>query len=344
MSEFLSLLKKELKSVAQEKTIVSAILVQFIIASLSSVILTGILAFYDPVSLVETSRFTPRVGYVGDMGSPLVEYLRSSKIAVRPITDPAAAENAFLAHRVDAVMLVPESASGTVEMKLILPEMEAARIFVLVMLDKPLKEYENYLREANGISIGYRDVKGKPYSGFELLHGVIVPILMLFPSLVAGSMVIDTVSEEFENKTFETLMSTPVSPGKLFSAKISSAIVLALIQLVLWIGLLKANGLEISSPALLFMVSGILTFTIALGACAIIILFSDRERAQFVYSMTLIITGAAVYFLNISPISLLTKLSAGVPGVGLSQVALYSLPLVAIALLLNKIFIWQKYK
>lgn len=340
MTGYVSLVRKELQSVAKEKTILCAILVQFFIASFSSVILTGIMAFYDAGSLAESARFTVRVGYVGDMDNPLVGYLRSNKVVVRPFAEVTAAEAAFRARQVDAVMLVPESQSGVVDIQLTLPKLETMKMVMLIMVDEPLKRYENYLREANGIPVRYQDAGGKPYSTYEVLYAIIIPILMFFPALVGGSIVIDTIAEEFENKTIEMLLSAPVSASKIFAAKISAALITAVIQMGVWIGLLRVNGMAIHSPALLFVAAVIFAATISFGAAVIALFFKDRERAQFVYAMALIITGAGTYFINPSPFNLLTRLSAGVSGVGVLEVVLYTIPLVAISLVFLKTSDW----
>jgi len=67
---------------------------------------------------------------------------------------------------------------------------------------------------------------------------------MLFPSLIAGSIVIDTVSEEFENKTFDTLAAAPVSLAQVIMSKMSAAVIgavvipLTLFYVRNWFGLL----------------------------------------------------------------------------------------------------------
>lgn len=331
MSKYISLLKKELKSVAKEKTIIFAIIVQFFIASFSSVILTGIMAFYDPSAILENTSLSANVGYIGDMNSPLVGYLRQNRILVKSFARQTAAEEAFLAYKVDGIMLVPETRSGVVDIKLILPKLGIKKILMLVMLDEPLKKYENYLREANNIPVIYKASKGKPYSTYELLYSVIIPILMLFPALIAGSVVIDTLSEEFENKTFETLLSAPIQAHQIFMAKISSAVITAAVQVGMWAALLKMNGVAIHNLALLVVTAFIFASTISFGAAIIAMFFKDRERAQIVYSMTLIIVAAGTYVFNPSPFSLLIWLSAGVPDIGLLEVAFYAIPLLVIA-------------
>ena len=64
MKEYLTLVKRELKSITKEKTIMFAILIQFFIASFSSIILVGIMAFYDPSSISENSRTNITMGVV----------------------------------------------------------------------------------------------------------------------------------------------------------------------------------------------------------------------------------------------------------------------------------------
>ena len=333
MREYLVLLKKELRSVTKEKTIILAIIVQFLIASLSSVILEGVMTFYDPNSVIWNANVTIRVGFVGNTDAPLLEYLRDRKILARPFSELATAEAAFHAGQIDAVLSVPEGQSGPVNMELFLPKMEIKRTLILVMLDEPLKRYEDYLREANGVLVNYKNFDSKSFSTYEFLYTALIPILMLFPALVAGSIVIDSISEEFENKTFDTLISAPVSAGQVFAAKVSAAAITAVIQSLMWAGLLKLNGIIIERLALVLVLAMSYTVTISFGAAIIALFFKDRQRAQFIYSMILIATGAASYFLNPSPFELLTKLSSGAPNISALGFILYMALPVAIGLI-----------
>ena len=47
MREFLILVRRELKAVRKEKTILFAVFIQLFIASFSSVMLIGVMSFYD---------------------------------------------------------------------------------------------------------------------------------------------------------------------------------------------------------------------------------------------------------------------------------------------------------
>ncbi len=332
MNEYLVLLKRELLSISREKTIILAIMVQLLIASLSSVILQGIMAFYDPTSIGWGTSVSIRAGFVGEADSPLLTYLNNKGIIAKPFSELTSAEVAFRNHQIDTILFVPEDQSNVVNMKLILPRTEAKKMVILVMLDEPLKEYEDYLRQSNGIEVNYKDFGGEAYSGYEFLYSVLIPILMLFPALVAGSIVIDVISEEFENKTLDTLISAPVSGGQVLISKMSAAIIAAVIQLLMSAGLLIWNGIVVEKLILVLLLAVSFAVTISLGAAIIALLFKDRQRAQFVYSMTLITAGAACYFLNPSPFELLAKLSSGSLDFSVLAVALYTVLPVAIGL------------
>jgi len=333
VNEYLVLLKRELKSITREKTIMFAIMVQFFIASFSSIILVGIMAFYDPASIGENTRVTIRVGVVSDMSSPMLGYLRDRNITVKLFSDLTGAESAFQSGQVDTVMFIPENRAGVVDMKLTLPELDTKKTVIFMVLDEPLKRYENYLRGANGVRLNYNDTGGKPHTTYEFLYSLIIPILMLFPALIAGSIVIDTVSEELENKTFDTLMSAPVSLGQVFTSKVSAAVITAVIQMAMWVGLLRLNSIIIQNPTLVILLAVIIATAISVGTAIIALYFKDRERAQFVYSIVLVAAVGGSYFLNPSPFSLITRLAAGDPHIGVPEVAFYAIPLIVIGIM-----------
>lgn len=337
MSRFLALLKRELKSITREKTIMFAIIVQFFIASFSSIILVGIMAFYDPASIADNTRVRIEAGIVGgdESAGPLLDYLDESNVRLHFYATISEAENAFLARRIDTILMLPENASGVVDMKLIMPELDATKTIVFMVLDKPLKKYENYLRRSAGVDVRYDGSEGKPHTTYEFLYSLIVPILMLFPALIAGSIVVDTVSEEFENKTFDTLAAAPVSPGQIVASKVSAAILTAVVQLMLWVGLLRINDIVIQNAALVIVLGIVIAVVISTVTAVTALYFKDRERSQFVYSILLMAIIGGSYFLNPSPFSLITRLATGDPSLGILQVLLYIIPLaIAVILLL----------
>lgn len=339
MSRFFIMVRRELKSLTKEKTIVLAIIIQLFIASFSSVIVVGLMTFCDPASIGQNTGISVGVGIVGDTGSPLIRFLRDSNLRVTPFSSATTAEKAFYSGRVDTVIVAPKKNGDVVNMKLVLPEMDSKATVILMVLKEPLTRYEAYLREMNGVEVNYTNLQGKPPTTYEFLYSLIVPILMFFPALLAGSIVIDTVSEEIENKTLDTLRSAPVSLNEVLSAKIFAAIITVFAQCFTWAMLLRLNHVYIQNLGLVLLFCGIVGVLVSLGAATISLYFKDRERSQFVYSIGLIVTLGLSYFLNPSPSNLIARLATGDPYAGIQHVAIYLVPLIILGVIF---FFWSE--
>jgi ABC-2 type transport system permease protein len=331
VGSFIAIVKKELRSVTREKTIMIAIIIQLVIASFSSAILVGLLSFYDPDSIGVNFRIRIRLGIVGDTRSPLAEFLKDRNVRVVAFPSSESAESAFEAGQIDAIVFVPET-SGIVDLKLFLPESETRSAVILMVLKGPLEDYENHLRKTHGVHVSYTDVEGKPSSTYEFRYSVIIPILMFFPAFVAGSMVVDSICEEFENHTLETLWSAPLSLNVVFGAKIAAALVLAMAQCTLWSMLLRLNRSHVLNLGLVLLLAAVVTAIIAVGSAFISVYFKDRERSQFAYSLLIPLSIGASHLLYVSPMTLLTRLATGDHYTGLAQVTVYAVLLMVLAI------------
>lgn len=327
MSAFWAIFDKEIRAIGKEKTIVLAIVIQLIIASLSSVILIGLMSFYDPSTIAQNTNIHLNVGIVGDASSPLVVDLQKAHVNTVYYRDPDSAQEDFSKDMLDAVIYIPKASGGVTEMKLFLPQSDSRNTVILMVLKEPLKKYENQLRMANGVDVRYTNLTGASSTTYEFLFSFIVPMLMLFPAFIAGSIVIDTLSEEFENKTIETLLSAPVSINDMIGGKLAASVFIAIVQCVLWTALLFFNHIYIQNILLVLAMAGLISAFVAAGSALIALYFKDRERSQFVYSVLLISVASLSYLVEPSPIGLITRLATGAPGVGILNVAFYILPL-----------------
>ncbi len=332
MSGFYAIMNKELLSVMKEKTIVLAILIQLLIAAFSSVILVGLMSFYDPESIGQNSNMHFNVGLVGDTNGAFASYLNNTRFNVTAFPSAEGAKAAMQAGEQDAVIVIPES-TGVVNMQLYLPQSDSRATVFTMVIKEPLKAYENYLREQNGIHVTYTGLKGKPSTTYEFLYSFIVPMLMFFPAFIAGSMIIDSISEELENKTFDTLMSAPVSLNAVLFGKVAAAVFLAIIQCFLWLVLLMVNRLYIQNFVLVLILAFIISTFVTFGSAVISMYFKDRERSQFAYSVLLMTVGGASFVVSPSPLTLMARLAMGDGHVGITEVALYVLPLAALIVL-----------
>lgn len=333
---FLAVVKKELGSVIRDRTIVISILIQLFIASFSSGLLLGMLSLYDSDTIMKYGGAGIKIGMAGASNSPLESFISERGLTVVPFAALADAETAFYQGEVSAIVFVPQDISSTAEIKLYLPDLEAVSSLIRMVIQEPLKQYENALRAQNGIEVRYADLKGKPSTSFEFVYSVLIPMLMFFPAFVAGSMSVDSLTEEVENNTLQTLLSAPLTINGMIGAKIAAAVILSVLQCAAWLVLLQLNGIAMQNTGwillLALVVAGITSTSAALGA----VLLKDRERSQFIYSLALLAAAAISTLLNVSPITTLSRLAIGDFYTNGWNVALFAVFLAGLYLLLLK--------
>jgi ABC-type Na+ efflux pump permease subunit len=300
MIPFLAVVKKELASVIRERTIVIAILIQLFIASFSSALLLGMLSLYDSDTIMKFGGTQMKIGMVSASDNPLRSFMTERGLQVIPFATLEEAKVEFFQNKVSAIVLIPPDVRNTAEIKLYLPDSDAVSSLIRMVIQEPLKQYENYLRAQNGIEVRYTDLKGKPSVSFEFIYSVLLPMLMLFPAFIAGSMTIDSITEEVENNTLQTLLSAPMTINGMVGAKIVSAVIISILQCIAWLALLQFNGTAIQHTGwillLALIVAGITSTSAALSA----VLLRDRERSQFIYSLILLAAAAISTLLNLS--------------------------------------------
>jgi ABC-type Na+ efflux pump permease subunit len=330
MKPFLAILKKELRSVVEERTIMIAITIQLFVASFASVLVVGLVAFYDPNSIAQNARIAIEAGVVGDRDGTLTSILRQSNVRVTHYSSLQEARVAVEEGLVDAGLFIPVDAaegSGIIQGQLLLPKSDSLSTVISMVLQPSLKGYENHLRQERGVDVRYTDVTGRPSTTYEFRYTVVVPILMLFPAFVAGSMVVDSISEEYETRTMEMLRTAPVSMGTILGGKIAAGLVLAVVQCVLWLVLLRVNGTRVQRPLLVVLLGSIVAADVSMGSALIAILFRERERAQFVYSVGIPLVAGTLYLLGLSPTTMIARLATGDAYTGIVDLWVFALPL-----------------
>jgi ABC-2 type transport system permease protein len=293
------------------------------------------LSLYDSDTIMKFGGAGIKIGMVGTE-TPLSSFVAQRGLSVVPFATLSDAESVFFQGGVSAIIVVPEGVQNTTEIKLYLPDNEAVSSIIRMVVQEPLKQYENYLRGQNGIQVRYADLKGKPSTSFEFIYSVLLPMLMFFPAFVSGSMSVDSLTEEVENNTLQTLLSAPLSLNGMISAKITSSVIIAILQCIAWLSLLRLNGIEIQNTGwillLALIVAGITSTFAVLGA----VLLKDRERSQFIYSLSLLAATAISTLLNISPITTLSRLAIGDPYTGGWNVTVFGVFLAGLYFLLWK--------
>ena len=337
MTPFWAVVKRELWTVIRDRTIIIAVLIQFFIASFSSGLFLGMLQLYDADTILRYSGGAIRIGVVNATDSQLATFITNHGLTIVPFETLEEAEAGFHNGKAVAILDVPREVAGLTEIRIYLPESNTISSIVRMVIQEPLKEYENFLRVQKGVDIRYTDLQGEPSISFEFVYSVLLPLLMFFPAFVSGSLAIDALTEEFENNTMETLLSAPLTVHGIILAKVLSVVILAVAQCGLWLMLLKLNGIVIQNTIWVFLlaaiVSGITSLSAALGA----VLLQDRERSQFIYALMLLTAIVLSNLLNISPITTLSRLAIGDYYTNGWTVAMFAFFLAGLYLLLRRI-------
>lgn len=335
MSGIFTIVAREVRSVMREKTIVLAILIQLLIASMSSLLLMSLISYYDPSSLDEQANIHIRLGITGDVNSPLIQHLGEDKLfAIYKFDLGEDALDAYKAGSIDAILDIPEEGDDLVNVILYLPPSDSRSSVILMALKEPLKDYENDLRIERGVVTQFSDVEGKPNTVHEFIYTLVLPMLMLFPGFLAGGIVIDSLAEELENHTLDTLLAAPVSLNGIIAGKVLAAMAIAMVQCILWPLLLQVNGIEIRQLVQVWYVALCAAAFIAVGTAVITILLKDRERSQLLYSVGLMVAAGVTALADPSPVNMLAKLALGTASMGITGIIAYAAPAVLLGVAL----------
>jgi ABC-type Na+ efflux pump permease subunit len=338
MSAFMAVVKKELASVLRDRTMVIAIVLQLFLASFSSALLLGMLSLYDPDTIAQYSGVNIRIGVVDENNQPenaaaFAEILRQKGINAFQYSSLEAARKAYARLQLQAIAIMPKDAQ-VFDMTLVLPQSQVESSLIRLVIQEPLKQFENYLRGKRGVVLRYTDLKGSPNITFEFIYSVILPVLMFFPAFVAGGMVIDSISEEIDGNTLPTLLSAPLSINQIIGAKITAALLLAAVQSLVWLGLLRLNNVQVQNGFWVFWMAVIIAGILSVGAGLVVALFRDRERSQFVFSLVLLAAAGASYLVHLSPVQVIARLAVGDYATNGWNVALFGLVLAGLAVIL----------
>jgi len=294
------------------------------------------LSLYDSDTILRFSGAGIRIGVVNSSNDSLGSLMSQHGLQTFQYATLSNAQDAYYRGEVLAIVDTPQNANGLTEIKLYLPESDTVSSLVRLVIQEPLKQYENVLRTQKGIDVRYADLKGKPSTSFEFVYSVLIPLLMFFPAFVSGSMTADSITEEVENNTLQTLLSAPLTINRIVGAKIISSIILSILQCIAWLTLLQWNGIAIQNTGwillLAVVVAGITSTFAALSA----VLLKDRERSQFIYSLMLLTAAAVSTLLHLSPIITLSHLALGDAYTSGWNVVIFAMFLAGLYLALSK--------
>jgi ABC-type Na+ efflux pump permease subunit len=314
--------KKEFRGLLSERTILLAVLLQLFIALFSSFLMVGLTSMYDPASLSKYSRFRYNIAYAGN-DSAIYDYLESSPDFRVYRMDLSTGVAALGQRKLSAVIYVPETAPDSpdpVKVTMYTLQNDLQSAIVDVKLKDIFLRYEKDLRAIRAGRLLDHPVPLKvPKAGgggdfYEFVYGLLIPLLVFMPAIIAAALIIDLITEEYQHDTLETLISTPVTFAEMVWGKILACEVLVPAQAGLWILLLMINGIPIENAGLILVQVSVTSFILILLGALVALHYRERTAAQFIFSTALVVVMLFALALPDNPLNLLTRLAVGTAG------------------------------
>jgi len=311
--------KKEFKGLFNERTILLAVLLQLFIALFSSFLMVGLTSMYDPSSLSKYSHSRYSIAYTGNE-SPLLTSLEASSDFRVYQMDLSTAVAALKERKLAAVIYVPETlpdASDPVKITLYTLQNDLQAAIVDVKLKDIFLKYEQDLREIRADRLK-EEIIGiqipKPGGGgdfYEFVYGLLIPLLVFMPAIIASALVIDLITEEYQHETLETLISTPITFTEIVWGKVIACELLVPIQAGAWLVLLMINGIAIQNSGLILLQVIVTSLILILLGTLTALHYRERTAAQFIFSTALVVVILFALALPSNPLNLLTRLAVG---------------------------------
>jgi len=310
---------KELKSIRSEKTIILAILLQLFIAMFSSFLMVGLSAMYDPSMYGRITGIQYGVGFVGN--ETILFDLFEKEPSFKPYRmDPGIALGALKERQLAAVVWPSETlpdAEDPVTVTLYTISNDIQSTVIEVKIKDILLEYEEILRDIRKDRMDFHPVQVTPSrpvvqnSFYEFIYGLLIPMLLFMPAIISAGLVIDLITEEYQQQTLDTLRSTPATLEEIVYGKILACILLIPFQAGLWLILLTINGIHIVSLIEVLLHVVLTSAALVLIAAAIAVYYRDRTKAQFIFSTAVIIVLLLILAFPSNPINLIVLLASG---------------------------------
>ncbi|GGJ03257.1 hypothetical protein GCM10008995_11300 [Halobellus salinus] len=330
--------RRELGSLRKEKTIVLALALQLLIAAFSSFLVVGLVSLYDPG---QVGGAEVDVAVTGDAAEDLISASQEVRgVDAQPYRTEEAAMRAFQEYRatgIDAVV-VAETRDERVFVRAVAPDSNVQTTVVVVQLRDVLRAFERAERTDRAAFLSSTPLElppetdSSPYFGFT--YTILLPLLLVLPVFISGSITVDSVTEEIDRGTLELLRVAPVTLHDVVDGKLAAAAGLAPIQAGAWIVLLELNGTSVANAmALVTLVAGLALLVCGLGA-AVALVSPDRRAAQFLYSIAVLFVIGGTTLLPHGPVTAAARLGIGSPATA-DFLAVASVALLAIAVYLG---------
>lgn len=317
----LTITKKELRGLANEKTILLAILLQLFIALFSSFLMVGLSAMYDPTTYGSISGVKYGVGVVGN--DTILKGLLDENPSFKSYQmNLSVALGALKERKLAAVIWTSETPPESVDpvsLTLYTIKNDIQSAVIEVKIKEVFLKYEDILRDVRSDRITKHPVtitSARPVNSntfYEFIYALLIPLLLFMPAIISAGLVIDLITEEYQQQTIDTLRTTPASMNEIIWGKISACILLVPMEAGLWLVLLILNRIRIGSlPEILLQVI-FASSALILVAALLALYYQDRTKSQFIFSTAAVILLLLTLAFPGNPLNIIAQLASESP-------------------------------
>jgi ABC-type transport system involved in multi-copper enzyme maturation permease subunit len=279
----------------------------------------------------------------------LYRLIEVGKLSPVAYPDYSTAGRDFYRSEIDGILLVPNTTidgSDLIDIHIYLPKTDLKATVLMLQLKEPLERFEQYARNVRTarlpgyapIDLKFPEKPSNPY--FEFIYVVLIPLLVFTPAFISGGLIIDFITEEFEQKTIDLLLVSPVTFSDILDGKILVATGIVPVQVSVWIALLSLNHIPVHNPVAILLLVTAVTLILVLTGAFIATTLKNRGTSQLFYSLILILLFLLCYIFQNSPMNLVATLAINSPGWGVYLIV-YLLIAVLLYAVLHRIMRYQ---
>jgi ABC-type Na+ efflux pump permease subunit len=304
---------KDLRDILRERSILASLVVQLFVAGFSTFLSVGLTGLYDPGSVQAFPR--AEVGYAGPGGFDV--YLdRAPNLAVTAV-DAQTGLQAFHQGRLAVVVeeSMPDGPNSTRTVTLLMAQGTLQTTLLLTQVKGLLQDYEHDLRSDRQGRLGQEVLRvdapvGGRSASYGFVYGTLLPLLVLTPVFLSGAIAGDAFTQEVQTRTLLLLRASPLSTTATLVGKLLVPVLLAPLQVLLWVGLLALNGIAVHQLWAVALLALVLALLLASLGIALASWVRKEGQVQAAYALVVLLLAVASLLLPHDVLNLVALLAA----------------------------------
>ncbi|MFC2154665.1 ABC transporter permease subunit [Candidatus Altiarchaeota archaeon] len=295
MKKSLIIAKREIKSMLRERTLILVIMVELLLVIFSGLLNVGYVLLTSPEMSSELQSLNSfvAVGIVSNTPQPYTIALFASGMPYLLYDDLGKAISDFQDGLIDVVLVgdidkTQNSSLVNIYIPKNSPKIDLIKLGVRTMFlrmedDLRTEKIREYRPNISLFSVDAKE--GDRSKEIEIYYIFTLPLLLFLPSLIAGSLVIDSITEDIENKTIINLLESPLTNIQIVAGKNLGALFICLTQSFAWLGILSFLELGIQGHLSLVFVSLLYTVIFTNLGSMVALKLKNLRNSQIMHTL-----------------------------------------------------------